>query len=103
MATTRGISFESFESLSVSHRLGRLVEAQLSEARQRTSTHRPEALGDLRAMVDALSSLSTICTTVLDDICARGQKRKPSAAVKEIENVFEWTECSSPVRLVHAL
>ncbi|KAF2477137.1 uncharacterized protein BDR25DRAFT_339154 [Lindgomyces ingoldianus] len=82
------------ESSSASQQLGRLVQAQLLKVGQRTSTRRPETLGDLRAMVDALSSLSDICITVLDDIRARGQERKLSTAVEEIENVLEWTEQS---------
>ncbi|KAH0566167.1 hypothetical protein GP486_000435 [Trichoglossum hirsutum] len=96
MAAPRSI-FTEFSSAS--HQLGRLVQAQLLKVGQRTSTRRPETLGDLRSMVDALSSLSDICIAVLDDIRTREQERELSTAVREIENVLGWTELLHDVNI----
>ena len=99
MAPPRSI----FTFSSVSHQLERLVQAQLLKVEQHTRTRRPETLDDLRAMVDALSSLFDICMAVLDDNRTRGQESELSTVMKEIENVFEWTEGSPPITHVYSM
>jgi len=70
---------------------------------QRTIVGRRSTLTDLRIMIETLSTVTSTCASILEDIHVRGQEDDPLTAVKEMGNMFKWTECASTVRLVNAL
>lgn len=82
---------------SGSHLLGTLVQARLQKVEQRGNTCRSETLDNLRATVDALASLSSTCTGVLDDIYSKGEEKDTATVLGEIGNVLEWNERLPPI------
>jgi hypothetical protein len=73
---------------SISDELGRLVQDQLSKV-PRTNT-----LDDLRTMIKTLSTFTSTCESVLEDISAQEPECDLVTAVKEIGNVLAWAKCS---------
>ena len=98
MATSRSVFLQRS---SLSRDLGRLVQGELSRVDRTISGH--ATLSDLRAMIETLSTLASTCASVLEDISAGEKDIDPSTALKEMENVLQWNECSSIVSFVTAL